>query len=357
MTARVLVWALLLIACGAGNDEVAAEGASTIPVAPAYRVVNARSLEGSALVLGVADGSLVDPDSLPRGVPAFDAEGATIVPAFVDAHVHLTYAPVGAAHAAGGIAVAVDLASPVEALRSTTDPLLVLRAGPMITSVGGYPLDAWGRAGYGVECSSPVGCAARVDELVAAGAAVIKVPIEEGGLDDESLSAVAVRAHASGRRLFAHALTAAAVERAASIGVDVLAHTPVTPIDEALAERLRGRAVVSTLSAFGGGAAAVANLARLRAHGLDVLYGTDLGNTRTTGIDPREIALLVAAGLDAPAIVEAATRTPARVLGLSRHGSLALGYAASFLVYRADVAGDPTRLARPDLVVIDGALR
>lgn len=354
---RIAFCALLLAACGAGSEVAAVEAGPTIPSAAAYRVVNARALDGSPLVLGVADGVLVDSASVPRAAPVFDAEGATIVPAFVDAHVHLSYDPVGAAHAAGGIAVAVDLGSPIEALGATDEPLRVLRAGPMITAVGGYPLDGWGRAGYGVECSDAVSCAARVDALVAAGAALLKVPIEEGGLDDASLGAVADRAHASHRLLFAHALGADAVARAAAAGVDVLAHTPLEPVDDALAERFRGRAVVSTLRAFGGRATTVDNLARLRAHGVDVLYGTDLGNTRTTGIDAREIALLAQAGLDTAAIVEAATATPSRVLGLAHHGALEPGRAASFLVYRGDLASDPTQLARPDLVVLDGAVR
>ena len=110
--------------------------------------------------------------------------------------------------------------------------------------------------------------------------------------------------------------------------------------------------MISTLAAFGG----VENLRALRAHGVDVVYGTDLGNTRTTGIDPREIALLAEAGLDLAAIVEAATATPARVFGLPRHGALTPGHAASFLLYRGALT-DPTLLASPDVVVLDGIVR
>lgn len=353
----VVLFLLSLAGCSVARDLVPADATSAFPEGRTFLVVNARTLAGDPTTLAVRDGSIVALADLPRDAPRFDAAGATIVPAFIDAHVHFAYDPVAAAHFAGGIAAAIDLASPIEALRApNTDPLTVLRAGPMITAVGGYPLNSWGRAGYGIECNDAATCAARVDELVVAGAALIKVPIEDaGGLDDASLIAIAQRTHAAHRLLVAHALSARAIARAIRAGVDVLAHTPVVAIDDATSEALRGRVVISTLGAFGGAQTTVANLARLRAHGVDVVYGTDLGNTRTTGIDGHEVALLAAAGLDIDAIVAAATSSPARVFGLSRYGSLEPGHAASFLLYRADLRADPTQLARPDRVVMNGA--
>src|ERR1700760_3589849 len=58
----------------------------------------------------------------------------------------------------------------------------------------------------------------------------------------------------------------------------------------------RGRAVISTLAAFGGSPAAVDNLRRLRAAGATVLYGTDLGNLDVAGPSEPEIALPARAG-------------------------------------------------------------
>lgn len=348
----------LLAGCGAAPDVAQGDATTAFPDGRTFLLVGARTLRGEPTTLAVRDGTIVEPSDLSEDAPRFDARGATIVPAFVDAHVHLSYDPVAEAHAAGGIAVAVDLASPIDALGNAAAPMTILRAGPMITSVGGYPLDSWGRGGYGIPCTDATSCAARVDELVHAGADLIKVPIEDGGgLDDASLAAIAARAHAVDRLLVAHALTDTAVRRAIAAGVDVLAHTPVVPIDDETAEALRGRAVISTLGAFGGSDSTIENLARLRAHGVAILYGTDLGNTRTTGIDPRELALLAAAGLDTEAIVATATATPARVFGLARHGSLEPGRAASFLLYQSDVRADPTRLAHPVRVVLDGASR
>jgi hypothetical protein len=47
-----------------------------------------------------------------------------------------------------------------------------------------------------------------------------------------------------------------------------------------------------------------------------VLYGTDLGNRRVIGVDPEEVALLRAAGLDDAAIAAAMTTAPARFWGI-----------------------------------------
>jgi imidazolonepropionase-like amidohydrolase len=339
-----------------GTDDGATQDDSDANPLSTHRVVNAVDIEGRLLSFDVRDGRIVAPGSLGHDVVVRDLGGALVVPAFVDAHVHLTYFDVARAHAQGGIALALDLASPERSLTSPPDtsPLVVLRAGPMITARGGYPLESWGRDGYGTECDDPASCAARADALIAEGAWVLKVPVEDqGGLGDASLAAVADRAHAHGRLLVAHALTDRGALRAAGVGADVLAHTPLEAMSDETIESWRGRAVIATLGAFGR-SSAITNLARLRDVDVAILYGTDLGNSRTVGIDEDELALLVRAGLDARAIVRAATETPRRVLGLPRHGALGVGDAASYLVYRTDVRADPTRLAHPDEVVLDG---
>jgi len=359
--AAAFLLALLFMGCGGApsSDDGVSEATSDAPLPRSYRVVNAVDLEGHALGFDVADGVIVAPGSLGDDVVLRDMAGALVVPAFVDAHVHLTYWDVAADHARGGIAVALDLAAPEVTLTSPPDtsPLVVLRAGPMITARGGYPLESWGHDGYGTECDDPASCAARAEALIAEGAHVFKVPVEDvGGLDDASLVAIAEHTHAHARLLVAHALTDRGALRAARIGADVLAHAPVETLSNETVEAWRGRAVIATLGAFGR-SSAIHNLVRLRDVDVSVLYGTDLGNARTTGIDADEIALLGRAGLDAAAIVRAATETPRRVLGLPRHGALGVGDAASYLVYRGDVRADSSRLAHPDEVVLDGVRR
>ncbi len=290
-----------------------------------------------------------------RGLPEIEMRGRFIAPAFVDSHVHLAYAFDAPTLAAGGVAAAVDLAAPIEFLGDRHDPLQVIAAGPMITAVKGYPTQSWGADGYGEEVEGVAAARSAVDRIVDAGARVIKVPVGgQPSLDDAELRAVVERAHRRGVKVVAHALADADARRAAEAGVDVLAHTPVEPLSSATVDAWAGRAVISTLGAFGGSAEAVDNLARLRAVGATVLYGTDLGNTRVPAIDANEIALLVDAGLDGAAVLDAGTAVPAAFWGFDGIGSLGEGQRASFLVLEGDPRRDPAVLSHPEAVWVDG---
>ena len=110
----------------------------------------------------------------------------------------------------------------------------------------------------------------------------------------------------------------------------------------------------SSSSDAGGGASTIDNLRRLREAGATVLYGTDLGNTRTPAIDAQELALLARAGLDGAAILEAGTRARAARWGLDGLGALEPGRDASFSLLDADPLLDPSTLARPTRVVLRG---
>ena len=285
-----------------------------------------------------------------------DVSGRWIVPAFIDSHVHLAYYPVGEELLKAGVVAAVDLAAPERFVAPVAERgARVLWAGPMVTPLQGYPTRSWGAGGYGAECGDRGACEAEVDRLAEAGARLIKVPVGQGPDHHVSvLAGIVERAHGRQLPVTCHALGDDAAARAAAAGVDVLAHTPTASLTDDTVAAWSGRAVISTLSAFGGAATTVDNLRRLRAAGATVLYGTDLGNTRTAGIDPAEIRLLQEAGLDGPAIIEAATAAPAQLWGLADLGALTPGKSASLLVLTADPYEDPLTLATPEQVWIDG---
>jgi imidazolonepropionase-like amidohydrolase len=227
----------------------------------------------------------------------------------------------------------------------------------MITAKSGYPTQSWGQAGYGLEVSSPAAGAAALETLFAAGVQAIKVPLTlPPSLDDATVKAVTDAAHRHHLRVYTHALEDANAARAAADGVDVLAHTPTEALSDETLDAWKARTVISTLAAFGGGAAAVKNLHDLRERGTRVLYGTDLGNTRDTNIQLAELDSLIAAGLDGASIVRAGTSVPAEFLGLSDYGSLAIGKRASFLVLAADPSLEPRTLSEPVAVYVDGKL-
>jgi imidazolonepropionase-like amidohydrolase len=306
--------------------------------------------DGSRADVTLADGRVVR--SVPRTTTTAAAAppNGYLVPAFVDSHVHLRFLPVAPALARAGFAAAVDLGAPEATLTGppaagTTAPTLrVLAAGPMLTAPGGYPLATWGQDGYGVGCADAAAAGRTVDRLADEGARVVKVALAgEDGLADAALAAAVTRAHARGLKVAAHALSDRDAARAGRAGVDVLAHTPVEPLAAATIATWRGpgRAVVSTLAAFGGSDAAIDNLARLHAAGLVVLYGTDLGNSTVAGVDVAELALLRAAGLSPDEVVASITSAPAAYWGLADLG---------FVLLADDPLERPETLARPTRV-------
>lgn len=294
------------------------------------------------------------------GEKVIDATGKWISAAFIDSHVHLLYLPEASEMAAGGVAAVVDLAAPTDIFTTSLAPLRLVAAGPMITAVQGYPTQSWGSGGYGRECVDAAAAVAAVKQLHALGAGVIKLPITDGPqLDDAALAAAAAQAHELGLMVVSHALSDDQARRAAVAGVDVLAHTPTEALSAKTVQAWSGRTVISTLRAFGGSTATLANLKALRAAGVTVLYGTDFGNTTTPGIDGGELMLLQAAGLTPQEIVTAGTSAPAsRWPGLGAPlGAVAVGKDASVLLLAADPLVDPLTLASPTMVLIRGVVQ
>jgi imidazolonepropionase-like amidohydrolase len=190
-----------------------------------------------------------------------------------------------------------------------------------------------------------------------AGATFVKTPLSgASGVDDAVLAAIVERTHARGARVSVHALGATDAARAVAAGVDIFGHTPTEPLAAELVQAWRERTVVSTLSAFGSSDSAVENLRAFAAAGALVLYGTDLGNTRTAGVQSAEIDALVRSGLTGSDIVRAATSDAAQFWGFDELGRLESGARASFLVLDEDPDDDPQTLAAPHAVVFDGRL-
>jgi imidazolonepropionase-like amidohydrolase len=302
----------------------------------------------------VRDGRIVDLSAAlaakaPRGAHVIDARGLWLVPAVIDAHVHLAVAgalpAVAAQELRSGVAAVLDLGAPERLLPSLRAlPLTTVFSGPLLTAPRGYPTQSWGADGYGLEVATP--------ELAQAGARFIKLAFDARFplLTPEVARAAADEAHRLGLRVAAHALDEASVRRALDASADVFAHTPQGALPDELLSRIK--IVVSTLHAFGG---PVANLRALHRLGARIVYGTDLGNTGTApGIDERELRLLAEAGLSPAEIVEAATRAGADLLGLPDLGRLQVGARASLLALREDPLADASALARPAFVLIDG---
>ena len=236
--------------------------------------------------------------------------------AIVDSHVHLAFYPVAEQLGEHGVRYAVDLAAPESALGKDY-PIEVIQSGPMLTRPGGYPLDSWGKDGYGIGCADRDCIFSAIDRLTGRGAKVIKLALDENGLDPALARFATKLAHQRGLKVAAHALSDRSARLAAEIGVDVLAHTPTELLSQRTVDAWGGgkRAVITTLAAFGGSEEAIDNLRRLSAVGVIVLYGTDLGNLRVDGPSQDEIALMRRAGMTSEEITAAMSTVPRKFWG------------------------------------------
>ena len=305
--------------------------------------------------LGIEEGEIAArAPRAPRGAESIDARGLAIVPALIDAHVHLGVAGdpavVARQQVARGIAAVLDLGAPERTLPLDHPPLRVRFAGPLLTAPGGYPTRSWGKNGEGLELATTASARAAVRRLSRDGATFVKLAFDPRFplLALDVARAAAEEAHLLGLRVAAHALETESVRLALDAGADVLAHTPRDPLPQELLGRLEHKWVISTLRAF---AVAPARLRALAEAGARIVYGTDLGNENTApGIDAKELALIAAAGLDP---LSAATSAAAALLGFADLGGLAVGSRASLLAVRSL---SPTALARPEWVMIDGKM-
>ena len=103
-----------------------------------------------------------------------------------------------------GVEAVVDLGAPEATLGATTS-LHVLAAGPMLTHDRGYPLDAWGRDGYGIGCADAACVTTTIDRLAREGARVIKVAGDDDGLDPALIPVAIEGAHAHHLKVAVHA--------------------------------------------------------------------------------------------------------------------------------------------------------
>jgi len=307
--------------------------------------------------IAVDDGVIteVGPDlPTPPGTTVVDVRGRYLVPSFIDSHVHLAYLPSSASLGRRGVAAAIDLAAPLEFLTTPISPIAVLRSGPMITAVGGYPTQGWGADGYGIECADALAVKTAIDELANQGANLIKVPVTgPPELDNTALGLAATTAHDHNLKVATHAVSDAQALTAGNAGFDVLAHTPTQALSVETIEVWSNRAVITTLAAFGGSSTR-ANLRALADAGAVVLYGTDLGNTRDAGIQAAELQDMLDAGFTASELLAAGTSTPANYWGFDNLGALTPGKDASLIVVGEDPLANPLTLAEPVAVYLKG---
>jgi len=309
------------------------------------------------------------------GARITDAGGATLLPGFIDAHVHLLNEDHLQQLADFGVTTALDMGawppSMVDSLRRRTGMADIRSAGIPATIAGsthshlpGYP------AGELVD--GPTGAARFVAGRIAEGADYIKLIADIPGPDQETLDALVAASHDHGKLAVAHAVSTAALDMALQAGVDMITHVPLDRrLTESTAVRVLAQKCVSipTLTMMNGivdrFAAATAaqpegvpaagpsyesargSVAELHRAGVPILAGTDANAGPGIPFSPRhgeslheELELLVEAGLSTVDALRAATVLPAQYFGLLDRGVIEPGRRADLVLIDGDPIAD-----------------
>lgn len=336
---------------------------------------------------------------IPAGLTVIDGAGKTLLPGFVDSHVHVI--PGAQADALRfGVTTLLDmftLRPDFPAWRTQRDSLAQVTgadtwsAGLGVSSPGGHPARMLPPDMKMPTLVEAADAKAFVDARVAEGSDYVKLILEENAVTDpsirlptlsrETLCAAIAAAHARRKMTIVHVSTLANARMAVECGADGLAHLFSEAPDAAFIALAKQRNifVISTLSVIAGisgltpGAALAADpriapllseaqkrsilpafatpqphhypgafiAARaLHAAGIPLLAGTDSPGPGTAhGVSIHgELRLLVEAGMTPGQALAAATSLPAARFHLSDRGRIAPGYRADLIL----IDGNPT---------------
>jgi len=384
----------LLTACGCNAAEqeseparesklIALVGGTVIDGTGAEPLVNAALIIEENRIVAVAARDEIE---IPAKARIVDISGCTVLPGFINTHVHAAlnetrlrqWANEGVTTVRDIGCNADELAGFLQTHRDKPRFARLVAAGPLITAVGGYPIAAWNSRRVALEVSSPEEARIEVERLLDGGAKVIKIALERGDLwhpntpypilSPEEARMIVRTAHGRGTIVSAHITSRRDIDLALAAGVDDLAHMAAdgnlaTPQARRVADS--GTYWVPTLELWhvvpsNSGSIAKANLRRFVEAGGRVALGTDFAGYNAEfdlGMPIREIRWMREAGMTPMQIIVAATKHAAHICNLGNQiGTLEKGKIADILVVRGDPLSDPEVLADVRLVMRAGVI-
>ena len=391
---------LLVAACGPPAEEMPQSNATVFHGATVIVGDGSDPIEDATFV--IEDGRFVAAGAAgevmaPEGAAHVDLSGRTVIPALIDAHVHLSV-PRDALiddlqrRAYYGVGAAVSLGHDDGEATAAVRDAQVPGAARAMTAGRGITRHEPGRSEVPYWINTPEEARTAVQELAAANVDLVKIWVDDRGgqydkLTPELYGAVIDEAHQHGLRVTAHIFSLEDAKGLLEAGVDAFAHSVRDmDVDDEFVEMVQARpevVLVANLGARGvhedlnwlsGTLPAdqleqtqagymdrpeaqesfgiqARNLARLNEAGMKIAMGTD-GNA---GWRPHiEMRDMVESGMSPHEVIVASTGAAAEFLKMSDTGTIEAGKSADFVVLEANPLEDITNTRRIESVYLRG---
>lgn len=331
---------------------------------PKIVIQNVRIFDGQTILppsTVVIDGHVIGTDPT-HATECIDADGAVLLPGFIESHAH----PGSIAHLESltrhGITTAFQPAcfapqhcAAFQGHRGLVD---MYHASVPATAPGslhgGIVFNATGNADLLVQGQNDTGRWLR--EQLSWQPDFIKLIAQTPGHSQETLNSLVEGAHSHGKKVICHAADSISHTQASISKVDQIHHTPLdSPIGETIARLVfsQGQVVVPTLSVMKAFAelglpgqikyaAAAESVRTYYEAGVPILAGTDANDEIAAKVPfgssfHAELELLVEAGMNTLDVLRAATALPAEHWGFEDRGVIAAGKRADLVL----VGGNP----------------
>lgn len=314
---------------------------------------------------------------IPGSARVIDLQGGTILPGFINAHVHFAFDEENLrSWAESGVTTVrdegmisstpqADLMTWREKTSQDSQYARLVSAGYMMSVPGGYG---------DLFVGSPEEAREKVFEELDAGADLIKISMEDGyagrsglpKLTEGEIAAIIAAAHERGRLVSGHITQAAYLKILVQAGVDDIAHIPYDAVPDDIWQEMVVRHIymTPTFTVFRNYGAPVStcvlNLRHFLEQGGQVALGNDYGGGPgefEPGIPMYEIEQMSSAGMTPMQIIVASTRNAAVVSGIEEQvGTLEPGKFADVLVVGGDPLQDLHNLQNICMVIHNGAI-
>ena len=315
---------------------------------------------------------------IPENARVFSFPHGTLLPGFINAHVHSKYDEKRLQlWAREGVTTVRDLGEAMgvpwftlrDQLRANPKNARIVAAGPVFTCPDGFIKEV------SLIVTSPENAQEKVNKLIDAGADVIKIGLNSPIFPELSLDivkAIVETAHSRGKPVAAHVISAHGMGVAVEAGVDDINHlAPIGEKSEELIQQTKAAGIywIPTLEPQLAAPKGRGQPARRRkaidsfkyflSLGGSVALGNDSGTFPgvQVGMPIKEILLMQEAGMTPMQIIEAATRHAARVCRLEKElGTLQPGKRADLFVVEGNPLEDLSTLTKTRLVIHDGVI-